>query len=201
MDELNAHSQTWHSPVTDHRGQLITSLILNSNHIILNQNTSTCLPFNQNQQPTSPNITTADTIISANLTWQTLKALKSDHLPILITFRNKYEILTTKPLRTLHNYKKSNLPQYTKDIDHTLKNTSLHKDPHTANHLITNAILTSDRINIPKETIKPTYTPLPENITTLISKRNHTRALNNKDPSLPTLNQHITHLIQQQKKQ
>ena len=39
--DFNAHSQTWHSPFTDHRGQLITSLILNSNHIILNQNTPT----------------------------------------------------------------------------------------------------------------------------------------------------------------
>ena len=56
-------------------------------------------------------------------------------------------------------------------------------------------------INIPKGTIKPTHTSLPENITTLISKRNRTRALNKKDPSIPTLNQHITHLIQQHKKQ
>ena len=106
--DFNAHSQTWHFPFTDHRGQLITSLILNSNHIILNQNTPTRLPFNPNQQHTSPDITTADTTISANLTWQTFKALNSDHLPILITFKNKYKIPTTKPLRTLTNYKKAN---------------------------------------------------------------------------------------------
>ena len=106
--DFNAYLQIWHSPFTDHRSQLITSLILNSNHIILNQNTPTRLPFNPNQQITSPDITTADTTISANLTWQTLKALYSDHLPILITFKNKYKIPTTKPLRTLTNYKKAN---------------------------------------------------------------------------------------------
>ena len=39
--DFNAHSQTWHFLFTDHRGQLVTSLILNSNHIILNQNTPT----------------------------------------------------------------------------------------------------------------------------------------------------------------
>ena len=199
--DFNAHSQTWHSSFTDHRGQLITSLILNSNHIILNQNTPTRLPFNPNQQPTSSDFTTAITTISANLTWQTLKALNSDYLSILITFKNKYKIPTTKPLRTLTNYKRANWLQFTKHIEHTLKNTPLHEDPHTANHLITNAILTSDRINIPKGIIKPTHTPLPESITTLISKRNHTRTLNNKDPLLPTLNQHTTHLIQQHKKQ
>ena len=87
--DFNAQSQTWHSPFTDHRGQIITSLVLNSNNIILNQNTPTRLPFNPNQQPTSPDVTTADTTISANLTWQTLKALNSDHLPILITSKNK----------------------------------------------------------------------------------------------------------------
>ena len=199
--DFNARSQTWHFPFTDHRGQLIASLIPSSNHIIFNQNTPTQLPFNPNQQPTSPDVTTADTTISANLTWQILKALNSEHLPILITFKNKYKIPTTKPLVTLTNYKKANWPQFTKHIEHTLKNTPLHEDPHTANHLITNALLTSDRINIPKGIIKPTKNPLPESITTLISKRNHTRALNYKDPSLPTLNQHITHLIQQHKKQ
>ena len=127
--------------------------------------------------------------------------MNSDHLPIFITFKNKYKIPTTKPPTTLTNYKKANWPQFTKHIEHTLKNTLLHEDPYTANHLITNAILTSDRKNISKEIIKPTHTPVPESITTLISKRNHTRTLNNKDPSLPTLNQHITHLIQQHKKQ
>ena len=185
----------------DHKGQLITSLILNSNHIIFNQNTPTRLPFNPNQQHTSPDITTTDTTISTNLTWQTLIALNFDHLPILVTFKNKYKISTTKPFRTLTNYKKANRPQFTKYIEHTLKNTPLHEDPHTTNHLITNAILTSDQINIPKGIIKPTHTPFPESITTLISKRNHTRTFNKKDPSLPTLNQHITHLIQQHKKQ
>ena len=48
--DFNAYSQTWHSLFTDHRSQPITSLILNSNHIIFNQNTSTRLPFNPNQQ-------------------------------------------------------------------------------------------------------------------------------------------------------
>ena len=66
--DFNAQSQSWHSPFTDHIDQLITSLLLNSNHIILNQNTFSQLPFNPNQQPPLPDITTADTSISANLT-------------------------------------------------------------------------------------------------------------------------------------
>ena len=130
-----------------------------------------------------------------------LEALNSDHFPIFITFKNKYKIFTTKPLKTLTNNTKANWFQYTKDLKHTLKKYLFHKDPHTVNNLIANAILESDRKNIFKGTIKPTHTPLFENITTLLSKQNHTKALNYKNPSLPTLNQHITHIIQQPKKQ
>ena len=145
-----------HSPFMDHRSQLITSLIFNSNHIVLNQNVSTRLPLNHKQQSIFPDITTADTTISANLTWQTPKALNSDHLPMLIKFKNIYKILTTKPFRSVTNHRKANWLQYTKDVEHTLKNTLLHEDPRTASHLITNAILASDRKNVPKGTVKPT---------------------------------------------
>ena len=52
--DFNAHSHSWHSPFTDHRDQLITSLILNSNHIILNQNTPIRLPSTQINNPPPP---------------------------------------------------------------------------------------------------------------------------------------------------
>ena len=50
-----------------------------------------------------------------------LEALNSDHFPIFITFKNKYKIFTTKPLRTLTNYRKANWFQCTKDLEHTQK--------------------------------------------------------------------------------
>ena len=55
---LNAHSNLWHSSITNHRGDLIEDILTNSQHIVLNQNTPTRIPPNKNQQPTSPDITT-----------------------------------------------------------------------------------------------------------------------------------------------
>jgi len=37
--DINAHSQLWHSPTPDHRGDVITSLLQGSDHVVLNQNT------------------------------------------------------------------------------------------------------------------------------------------------------------------
>ena len=42
----NAHSSLWYSPTEDYRGELIEDILLNSNHIALNENTPTRLPPN-----------------------------------------------------------------------------------------------------------------------------------------------------------
>ena len=56
--DFNAHDGLWHSPMTDHRGQLIADLLTNSDHVTLNQDTPTRRP-RRDQQPTSPDISSA----------------------------------------------------------------------------------------------------------------------------------------------
>ena len=68
-------------------------------------------------------------------------------------------------------------------------------NPHTANTILTKAILIADKHHIPKGKIKPNHTPLPETITSKINERNNIRKANPKDPTLPTLNQTINNLI------
>ena len=46
--DFNAHSTSWFSRTKDHRGTIIEDLIQNSNHIILNTNTSTRIPVAAN---------------------------------------------------------------------------------------------------------------------------------------------------------
>ena len=69
--DVNAHSPLWYSPTEDHREQLIEDILLNSNHITLNTNTTTRLPPNQTQQPTSPDMTTALADLHDCTSWQT----------------------------------------------------------------------------------------------------------------------------------
>ena len=68
--DINAHSPIWHSHTTDHRGDLIADLLGNSDHITLNTNTHTRLPFAANQQPTSPDITSITTNLYNRTHWE-----------------------------------------------------------------------------------------------------------------------------------
>ena len=70
--DVNSHSQLWHLPIEDYKGELIKDILPSSNHITLNTNTPTRLPPNQTQQPTSPDITTASTNLHDYTSWQTI---------------------------------------------------------------------------------------------------------------------------------
>ena len=52
--DVNAHSILWRSYTDDHRGQLITDVISNSDHITLNTNTPTRVTNTTLQQTSSP---------------------------------------------------------------------------------------------------------------------------------------------------
>ena len=73
---VNAHSTLWYSHTDNHRGQLISDKISNSEHIILNTDTFTRGPTLQ--QATSPGITTNSTTLYYRATWHTIHALNSD---------------------------------------------------------------------------------------------------------------------------
>jgi len=87
--DINAHSEVWFSPNTDHRGSHILDLIQSSDQIILNLDTPTRVPSNPSQQPTSPDITTISSNLAALTTWRTTTNLASDHLPIITTINTK----------------------------------------------------------------------------------------------------------------
>ena len=112
--DVNAHSTLWYSHTDDHRGQLISDIISNSEHITLNTDT-----------PTSPDITTISTTLYNRTTWHTIHALNSDHLPIITTIntRTKYKLqrnrhrgcflwhsTTTRHTHCKHHLHKHNYP-------------------------------------------------------------------------------------------
>src|SRR6476619_4297895 len=80
---INAHSNEWHSPITNHRGDHIATIIQASDHKILNRNSHTRIPPDQNQQPISPDITTISSNLLNKTQWETKTALHSDHLHTL----------------------------------------------------------------------------------------------------------------------
>ena len=127
--DINAHEDLWYSPTTDHRGTLIADIILNSTHNTLNTNTPTRKPPHADQQPTSPDITTAPHNISRLLTWATLDKHSSDHLPILVTYNTRTTFRLHQPLNTYTNYRKAAWTEFTQEIEHALENTEPSHNP------------------------------------------------------------------------
>ena len=155
--DINANSPIWHSHTTDHRGDLIADLLGNSDHITLNTNTHTRLPFAANQRPTSPDITSITTNLYNRTHWETLNALNSDHLPILTTINTRTNFRLQQNRQTYTNYNKANWQNFTTETESSFRNINPPSDTHTANKILTNIILNADKHNIPKGKILLPY--------------------------------------------
>ena len=197
--DINAHSSSWYSRITDHRGAIIEDILHNSNHMILNSNTPTRIPTAKNQQSSSPDITTISTNLYHQTSWKTIYALNSDHLPIIITLNTKTNYKLQQNRRSYTNYNKADWQKFSEEIEEIILKTNTTEDIHTANRILTNAILTADKHCIPKGRIKNNKILLPENIRTKISERNKMRQSNPHNPNLKSINDEIDKLIQEHK--
>ena len=197
--DFNAHSSSWHSPITDHRGNLISDIIEQSTHRILNTDTPTRIPPARNQQPTSPDITTISTNIQCTTTWNTTQSLSSDHLPILITIDTKTNFRLIQHRKSYTNYNKANWVQFAQDIEDTLANTPRTDNVHESNKIITDAILQADKKHIPKGKINNKHKLLPEHIRDKIKQRDIERTKDSTNTNLSDMNKEISSLIQKHK--
>ena len=197
--DVNAHSTLWYSHTDDHRGNLISNIINDSNHITLNTNTPTRVPNTTLQQTTSPDITSISTSLYNNTTWNTKHSLSSDHLPIFITLttNTKYQLHQHKQSYT--NYKKADWKKYTEETETAFSLMAPPSNSHTANKTFTDIILHADKHHIPKGKMQSNCKLLPEHIRHKITIRDTLRSHNSCDPTLKDLNLEITTLIQEHK--
>ena len=88
LGDWNAHHDAWHSHTDDDRGEHLVDEIESSNFCILNQNQPTRLPQgrNNNQRPSSPDISLVSAHLTLAVSWSTETTMSSDHLPIAISF-------------------------------------------------------------------------------------------------------------------
>ena len=150
--DVNAHSLLWYLPTEDHKGELIKDILQNSHHITLNSNTPTCLPPNQTQQPTSPDITTALANLHNCTRWLTLHSHTSDCLPLLTTLSIHHKTKTTHShfTKTITNYQKANWTLFKQHVENTISCRPHSTNVHETNKHLIKAILDADRLFIPK---------------------------------------------------
>ena len=172
----------WYSHTGDHRGQLISDIISNSEHITLNTDTPIRVPHTTLQQATSPDITTISTTLYNCTTWHTIHTLNLDHLHLITTIntRTKYKLQQNR--HTFTNYRKANWTQFTTDTEATFSDIQPPPDIHTANTIFTNITHHTDKHNIPKGKVHSTCKLHPEHIIHKIEHRYNIRAQNAIDP-------------------
>ena len=170
--DVNAHSTLWHSYTDDHRGELISETLSNSNHITLNTGTPTRVPNNAHQKPTSPDITTISSSLYNITTWKTIHALNSDHLPILLTIQtdNKHTIQQNR--RSYTNYRKADWNKFTQDTEDAFTALQPPTDIHDTNKTFTNILYQAGRKHMPVGRISNTDKFLPQPIRNKITHRN-----------------------------
>ena len=88
VGDANCHSSLWHSNIeADATGKEIEDLIAESNLVVINGQTATSIPYDENQRCSSPDITLVSENICLESEWTTLKKRMSDHLPILVSLK------------------------------------------------------------------------------------------------------------------
>ena len=111
LGDANAHSQLWNSNIEeDQRGSVLSNEITESTFAPLNDDTQTRVPFNSENQLSSPDISLASQSLLLSTSWTPIKSLGSDHLPILLELPLD-DFINFSPKRTFVNFFKSRLDQ------------------------------------------------------------------------------------------
>jgi hypothetical protein len=133
------------------------------------------------------------------MTWKTLQALNSDHLPIKISLNTKTKYRLIQHKHTYINYKKADWTKFTEQIENRLTHEIPPTEVHTSSKTLTNLILTADKHFVPKGRINNRIKLLPLDIRNTIKTRNRMRAIDVHDIRLQRLNQEIDYDIQKHK--
>ena len=164
IGDVNAHSTLWHSYTDNHRGQLITYGISNSDHIPLNTNTPIRVSNTTlHQKQSLPYITTVSNTLYNRTSCTTQHALSSDHL-VIITINIRHDYRLQQNGRTITNYKKADGTQFTENTESAFAQTIIPTNTYTANIICTNIILIADKHNIPNGKMHSNSRLLPDHI-------------------------------------
>ena len=198
LGDFNAHHPSWYSRSTDTRGKRMDDSINGSNYGILNWDSPTRVPPNEEQS--SPDVSLASTSLITSCSWQTLSTLSSDHLPILIRLQMK---TTSTPglRRTYVNLKKANWDRYRQEVETALSKRSLPTDCQRDEKIFRTVLLKAASHHIPTGRHRLHEEPVPAEILDVMTRRDDLRKRDPTSPELPRLNYDIQNRIYAHKRQ
>jgi hypothetical protein len=192
--DVNAHSTTWFSPYNDNRGSKLEEIINQSNHIIINEDQPTRVPFDRDQRTTSPDVTAVPSELALNATWRTLHQLASDHLPIVIEIKTHIPKDSKQRGETYTNYKEARWEEFREYVEGKMEDVQ-GENIHKTTKRMAKILREADKRYVPKGNIKNNENPLPTEIREQIGNRNGTRRNNYRDRTLQQSNADISREI------
>ena len=169
-----------------------------SNFGILNCDSPTRLPGNAN--PSSPDVSLASASLITSTNWQTKTNLCSDHLPILISLQ-MYVTINQIQHGTSINLKKANWDRYSRGIEDKLSKRRLPTNSQKGEKILRAIILKAASQHIPSGRHRLNTEPVPTEILEKMRARDDLRSRDSTSPSLPEMNDKITRITNEHKRQ
>ena len=184
LGDFNAHHPQWHSEHGDDaRGRHLADIIDHSTFAILNENTATRVSSNGCRS--SPDISLASSDIFAYAAWRTIKALNSDHLPIVITLQREFSKVSSAR-RTFINFSKADWDGFYTACEKGFSNAATPTDAVTGERQFRHILLRAASHFIPAGRIPHVRPEFPSDAAALADERDALRA---RDPSNPRVSE------------
>ena len=194
LGDFNAHHSSWYSSSTDSGDTMLESMVSGSNFGILNWDSPTRLPGNSN--PSSPDVSFASSSLITSTNWQTKTNLGSDHLPILISLQMD---VTVNPIqhRSSINLKNANWNRYSRERQAEQKTAS----DQLPKNILRAIILKAALHHIPSGRHRLNTEPVPTEILEKMRARDDLRSRDSTSSALPEMNDEITRITNEHKRQ
>ena len=191
LGDWNAHHEAWHSNQSDDRGDHLAAEVENSDFCVLNEDTPTRLPqgSNNNQRPSSPDISLISAHLALSVNWSTETTLTADHLPIAISFND--DAPCPRTTKTFVNFSRADWDGFRSELETLAQDLPRPSTCGKGEKLIRQAILTASKHHIPagyRRDFSPTKNREAES---LEERYDNLRQLNPQDPALEDLGREI----------
>ena len=176
--DVNAHSLLWDDSVAtrgaDKRRQIIEAWAADNNMIAMNDGSPTLSSRSSGSQ-TAPDVTLVHTSLLDKVTWETTEGLGSDHLPIVVTYRDHIPRINSKP-----SYKwklrDADWKSYREEVDKNIPRNYERKNINKIARILTRIIRTAANKHVGKKKVTDnSKCYLTEEIRVEIKKRNKLR--------------------------
>jgi hypothetical protein len=198
VGDFNAHQETWDAALTDSRGGSISDSIEISLLITLNDpDVPTRLP--QNGSPSSPDVALASAHVALACTWTSHVHLNSDHFPVTIALPCD-QVASPRTAKSHTSFRKADWPAFIRECETAFREQSKPTSVGAGEKIFCEILLTAFKHTIPAGFCRECAPGISREASNLIDERDALRSMDPTDPNIEILNQSISSIIAENKR-